>query len=73
VTKSDHDDAKECLAAGLRTPSILLRTNHAKTPKKKAMPDQRSLTDQLRSLIELANQNGLYDAADFLKAHLGQG
>jgi hypothetical protein len=27
---------------------------------------QASLTDQLQELVQLANQNGLYDAADYL-------
>lgn len=31
------------------------------------MNDQRSLIDQLIDLIHLANKNGLYDAADYLK------
>jgi hypothetical protein len=31
------------------------------------MPDQRSVTDQLQTLLGLANQNGLYDAADWLQ------
>jgi hypothetical protein len=31
------------------------------------MPDQRSVTDQLQALIALAHQNGLYDAADWLR------
>lgn len=35
-------------------------------------PDQRSVTDQLRDLVLLANQNGLYDAADWLQARLDQ-
>ena len=34
------------------------------------MNDQRSTTDQLQSLIELANKNGLYDAADWVKTRL---
>jgi len=36
------------------------------------MPDQRSTYDQLLDLLELATQNGLYDAADWLKGHLNQ-
>lgn len=28
---------------------------------------QESLTDQIYELIDLANQNGLYDAADWVK------
>lgn len=32
------------------------------------MNDQRSVTDQLRDLIPIANQHGLYDAADYLTA-----
>jgi hypothetical protein len=34
------------------------------------MPDQRSVTDQLKTLLELANKNGLYDAADWLKQRM---
>ncbi len=34
------------------------------------MNDQRPLLDQLQSLYGLANQNGLYDAADWLKERL---
>lgn len=34
------------------------------------MNDQRSLTDQLWSLVKLANKNGHYDAADWVKNHL---
>lgn len=30
----------------------------------------RSLSDQLLELVQLANQNGLYDAADWLQARL---
>ena len=31
------------------------------------MPDQRSLYDQLKDLYVLANRNGLYDAADYVR------
>lgn len=31
---------------------------------------QGSLTDQLRELVTLANQNGLYDAADYIQRRL---
>lgn len=31
------------------------------------MPDQRSVAEQLQDLERLANQNGLYDAADWLR------
>jgi len=34
--------------------------------------DQRSVTDQLKELMTLANKHGLYDAADWLKSTLGQ-
>jgi len=34
------------------------------------MPDQRSVTDQLKDLIKFANQNGLYDAADWIQSQL---
>lgn len=34
------------------------------------MNDQRSLQDQLQSLLQLANQNGLYDAADWLSRQI---
>lgn len=37
-----------------------------------SMPDQRSTYEQLVSLYRLANQNGLYDAADWLKVQLEQ-
>jgi hypothetical protein len=30
------------------------------------MNDQRSVTDQMRDLVQLANRNGLYDAADWV-------
>jgi len=33
-------------------------------------PDQRSVTEQLKDLIVLANQHGLYDAADWVKTQL---
>lgn len=36
------------------------------------MPDQRAMYDQLLDMLELATQNGLYDAADWLKGHLTQ-
>lgn len=36
------------------------------------MNDQRSLTDQLETLYGLANKNGLYDAADWLRQRLDQ-
>ena len=32
--------------------------------------DQRSVTDQLKELMILANKHGLYDAADWLKSTL---
>ncbi len=38
--------------------------------KNKYIPRQDSLTDQLKSLINLATQHGLYDAADWLTAQL---
>jgi hypothetical protein len=31
------------------------------------MNDQRSLYDQLKTLVPIANKHGLYDAADWLK------
>lgn len=31
-----------------------------------SFPDQRSLLEQLKSLHQLANKDGLYDAADFI-------
>ena len=34
------------------------------------VPDQRSVTDQLNELVLLANRNGLYDAADWLRERL---
>jgi hypothetical protein len=34
--------------------------------------DQRSLTDQLKDLILLANRNGMYDAADWLQARIAE-
>jgi hypothetical protein len=34
------------------------------------MNDQRSVTDQLETLLSLANKNGLYDAADWLKTRM---
>ena len=32
------------------------------------MPDQRSVTDQMQTLIGLANKAGLYDAADWIRS-----
>lgn len=32
--------------------------------------DQRSVTDQLKDLVILADHNGLYDAADWLRVRL---
>jgi hypothetical protein len=34
------------------------------------LQDQRSLIDQLKDLVPLANKHGLYDAADWLSSHL---
>lgn len=34
------------------------------------MPDQRSVTDQLKDLVVLANRRGLYDAADWIQSRL---
>lgn len=34
------------------------------------MPDQRSLLDQLESLVVLADGHGHYDASDWLKARI---
>ena len=36
------------------------------------MNDQRSLSDQLTELYALANRNGLYDAADFVRDCIGK-
>lgn len=33
-------------------------------------PDQRSLTDQLKDLMAIANREKMYDAADFLRNYL---
>ena len=33
-------------------------------------PSQASLMDQIKLLVDLANQNGLYDAADWLMMKL---
>jgi hypothetical protein len=35
--------------------------------KRENMPSQVSLIEQLQKLIGIANKNGLYDAADFLR------
>ena len=46
-------------------------TTDAAEPKRTIrMPDQRSVTDQLKDLIRLAHQNGLYDAADWVMARM---
>jgi hypothetical protein len=37
------------------------------------MPDQRAVTEQLADLIRLANEHGLYDAADWVKRELDSG
>lgn len=37
---------------------------------KERFNDQRSTLDQLRDLLRLANQHGLYDAADYLTQHI---
>lgn len=34
------------------------------------MNDQRSVTEQLQDLIRLANEKGMYDAADWLRARI---
>jgi hypothetical protein len=34
------------------------------------MPDQRSVTDQLRDIIVYANRKGMYDAADLIQRSL---
>jgi len=34
------------------------------------MPDQRSVTDQLRDLVIMANRSGMYDAADLVQTLL---
>lgn len=34
------------------------------------MQDQSALTEQLQKLLQLAHQNGLYDAADWIKARM---
>lgn len=34
--------------------------------KKKPMPDQRCVTEQLRDLVQMANERGLYDATDWI-------
>jgi len=39
-------------------------------PNKDAFPDQRSVTDQLIDLIQIANRYKLYDAADWIKRGL---
>lgn len=36
------------------------------------MNDQRSLTEQLRSTMDLANRNGYYDAADLIEKILNK-
>lgn len=36
------------------------------TLEENLMPDQRSVTEQLTNLVEMANKHGLYDAADWL-------
>lgn len=36
------------------------------------MNDQRSLTEQLKTLLELATLQGLYDAADWLRNQLDE-
>lgn len=42
-------------------------------PDRHRMNDQRSLREQQETLLVLANDNGLYDAADWLKNLLGPG
>lgn len=46
------------------------RRLHAEPKRTIRMPDQRSVTDQLKDLIRLAHQNGLYDAADWVMARM---
>lgn len=35
-------------------------------------PRQDSVTDQLKDLVKLANQNGMYDAADWIRNQLDE-
>ena len=39
-------------------------------PNPLKMPDQRSVTDQLRDLVVMANRAGMYDAADLINLTL---
>ncbi len=34
------------------------------------MPSQKSLTDQLADLLDVCQERGLYDAADFIRNHV---
>lgn len=34
------------------------------------MPRQDSLTEQLRTVMRMANESGCYDAADWIRTHL---
>ena len=65
-----EQDAKE------RLERLLKRLQEMKEKRANAKPQsQASLQEQLRQLIILANQNGLYDAADWVErgSHEGDG
>ena len=47
--------------------SSVEKISHPSNPTWVSINDQRSTLDQLITLIILANKEGLYDAADFLK------
>jgi hypothetical protein len=45
---------------------IALAHGVVKSPDAQPMPDQRSVSDQLHDLVKLANERGMYDAADWI-------
>lgn len=47
-----------------------LEGSQSEPGRRSRMPDQRSVTEQLRDLVGTANRLGMYDAADWLSLWL---
>ena len=74
--KTEAQIIRELMESLLNAGPVKLEDIYDEEPKREGkefhMPDQRATYDQLLDMLELATQNGLYDAADWLKRHLTQ-
>ncbi len=74
--KTEAQIIRELMESLLKAGPISLDEIYDEEPKREGkefhMPAQHSTYDQLLDLLELATQNGLYDAVDWLRGELSK-